>query len=199
MKNVLILLFLFQIEGVFKINAQKYNNLMADSLKKYASLIINNGHKRYYEEKFFHYFPNNFYEMESLFGFSDTLGPGPLYDNPELIVIFSNLKTIPKYKYYEKYINICINGKWKADNISEGFGFYEKLLKDTDMVLTVLSKKNKEEIKSVFKFLFDGPVPHSEENIRRYVNLYMKLAKKDKKIAELLQESFKELLNEYHK
>ena len=196
MKIILTLIFLFT---AFNFNAQQNINLKADSLKKYALLIKNKGHKNIYEEKFFHYFPSNFYEMNKLFGFSDSVGPGPLYDYPELIFIFYNLKTIPKDLYYEKYINICINGRWEADNISEGFGLYDKLLQDTDVVLKVLSKKNKEEIKSIFKFLFDGPVPYSEENIRRYVRLYMKLVKKNKKIAELLQESFKELLDDYYK
>ena len=124
--------------------------------------------------------------MENLFGFDNELGAAPLYDIDlvnkyeyetetgfgvdfyfynGLIAFFSRLESIPAEPYYEKYINININGNWQADSITEAFGFHYRLCTDTENACRILSKYSNEEIRSVFRFIFDGP--HISENLNR--------------------------------
>ena len=164
----------------------------ADTLMKYVNKnqILTN-------EKFFCAFPGSIEEMENLFGFDDTKGAAPLYEYPKgknIIDYFANLNTISKDVYYEKYINICVNGVWHADNIQEAFGFVNRLLNDTDAACKALSKRTDEEIKSVFQFIFDGPHPNNDDNQKIYDQLHPILAKQNVRLARLLTESYNKVL-----
>ena len=61
--------------------------------------------------------------MEQIFGYDEKSGPAPLYSNgDEIIEHFKSLTSIPRGRYYDKYIGINVDGNWQADNIRDAFG-----------------------------------------------------------------------------
>lgn len=165
--------------------------------------------KNIWEQKFFCAFPNSFNQMESLFGYDNELGVAPLYstESPtnkymdkrifsDVIGYFSELKSIPHKLYYKKYTNINIDGDWQADNIRGAFGFHYKLISDTKNSCQILSKYSDKEIKSVFRFIFDGPHPKNEHNDEIYKDLKPLIDKQNERLGKLLTLSFDELMSE---
>ena len=174
----------------------KFHNVkqQADTLLKYV-----NKKQSVADEKFFCAFPNSFKEMQNIFGFDDNKGVAPLYDYPNgknMIEYFANLNSISKEIYYDKYINICVDGVWQADNIREAFGFADRLKKDTESACSSLSKRTDKEIKSVFHFIFDGPHPKNEHNEKIYTDLLPILTKQDERLGNLLKESYNKVMSE---
>lgn len=152
------------------------------------------------ERKFFCAFPNSFKAMQEIFGFDDVKGEAPLYNYPngyDVIEYFGKLNSIPKDKYYEKYININVNGIWEADNIVDAFGFSDRILNDTENTCASLNKRTDNEIISVFRFIFDGPHPINETNKEIYNQLLPKIKKQNERLGKLLSESYKQLMDEY--
>lgn len=151
------------------------------------------------DEKFFSAFPNSFKEMQEVFGFDDSKGSAPLYDYPNgenMIKYFAKLNSIPKDIYYDKYINICLDGIWEADNIREAFGFADRLTNDTEAACLSLAKRTDKEIKSVFHFIFDGPHPKNEYNEKIYTELLPILTKQDERLGKLLKETYNKVITE---
>jgi len=171
----------------------------ADTLTKNFQLAKTNKDKAYCERIIFRSFPNTFDGMMRLFGYDDVTLAAPLYSIPfedNLITYFGSLQTIPKDTYYNKYISICVNGYWDADNIREAFGFGKRLSEDTKDVCRVLFKKTDKEILSVFRFIFDGPHPKNDENALIYDDLSTKLKKQDSRLFGLLKTAYNKLLQE---
>lgn len=166
----------------------------ADTLTKYF------GQKQTIaDEKFFCAFPNSFKEMQAIFGFDNNKGEAPLYHYPNgenIIKYFANLNSISKTIYYEKYINICIDGVWEADNIREAFGFADRLTNDTEAACSQLSKRTDKEIKSVFHFIFDGPHPNNEINTETYTRLLPKITSQSERLGKLLADTYKKVMTE---
>jgi hypothetical protein len=104
------------------------------------------------------------------------------------------LTSIDKKDYYTKYINICVNGNWKGDNIAEGFGLDNKLYRQTEDVIEVLKLRSEKEIRSVFRFLFDGP--HPDNRMESFKTIYDKLKSVDSSMAKLLKQEYEKLLAE---
>jgi hypothetical protein len=132
-------------------------------------------------------------------GMSDENGAAPLYDYPKgenVIQYFSQLQSISDSAYYDKYVRINIDGIWEADNIREAFNFGNRLSIDTDNACKVLSKFSDKEIKSVFRFIFDGPHPDNEMNEGIYKDLKQKIDSQNARLSQLLTESYNELLAE---
>ena len=210
--KVLTVIFLSSFLG--SCNAQKskikkemsFNSVeeQAKKIKKHhQALLKETGEEKLKEERlFFEAFPNSFDKMQKLFGFDNKNGAGPLYDyeisnDMELkgvISTFSELTGINKKDYYTKYINICVNGNWKGDNIAEGFGLDNKLYRQTEDVIEVLRLRSKKEIRSVFRFLFDGP--HPDNRMESFKNLHDKIKSVDSSMAKLLKQEYEKLLEE---
>lgn len=193
MKLVNILL-LFVV-GITSCNAQikkdfKSAEERASALREYyekASSSIGEERAKY-EQLFFDAFPSSFQEMQELFSFDEEKGAAPLYDYPigsDIITFFSDLKHVEENEYYNKYINICIDGNWEADNIGEGFGIWKKLNNDTKDIVPLLSKRTDKEIISVFYFLYDAP--HPEPWGQNKQALYEKIRETDPHVAELMK------------
>lgn len=180
----------------------KNTKQQADTLTKYYKLAVDkHADKQHCDNEIFCSFPNSFKAMQELFGYNDSKGAAPLYDYPlgaNIIKYFGQLTTIPKDKYYDKYINICIGGIWQADNIRVGFGIHERLINDTEAVCLRLTLKSDKEIKSVFRFIFDGPHPKNDDNQKIYNQLLPKIDKFDKRLSKLLTESYNQLMKEVH-
>lgn len=171
----------------------------ADSLTKFfhQANAVKQKERRLYDKKFFCAFPNSFNEMKILFGFDRIDGEGLLYGYPlgeKIIMYFGNLSSIPKAVYYEKFINICVDGNWEADNIREAFGFHHRLINDTEAVCHSLEKRTDQEIKSVFRFIFDGPHPKNDSNREIYENLLSKMTNQNSRLSDLLTDSYNELM-----
>lgn len=162
-----------------------------------------------WEQKFFCAFPNSFKNMQSIFGYDDENGAAPLYTTgnetysytdrhimSDVIGFFSELKSIPDSAYYEKYIRINIDGHWEADNITGAFGLYYRLINDTEDACEALSTFSDNEIKSVFRFIFDGPHPKNDYNEKLYENLKPAIEIQNKRLSRLLMESYEKLMTE---
>ena len=144
---------------------------------------------------FFCSFPDTFAEMRQLFGYDENLGAAPLYaDGEKIIDHFKKLTSIPKEIYYNKYIDINIKGTWEADNIRDAFGLAAHIESNTRAMCHSLLKKNDDEIKSVFRFIFDGPHPANQTNIETYEKLLPLLLAENKKVGGLFTEAYNEVL-----
>lgn len=202
----------FQDENTYCAEIQFPNiQAQADSLLEFMNnaTTAEQSMKPYWEEKFFCAFPNSFGEMERMFGYHDSIGEAPLYSstNPtkeyldkhifsDVIGFFSELSSIPKDEYYKKYIEINIDGYWQADNINEAFGFYYVLLQDPENVVKVLSRYSDTEIRSVFRFIFDGPHPKNEYNEAIYNRLKLNMENHSDRLVKLLEKSYTSLISE---
>ena len=152
-----------------------------------------------WEQKFFCSFPNSFKGMQAVFGYNDENGAAPLYDYPKgenVIQYFSRLESIPDSTYYDKYVRINIDGVWEADNIQEAFDFANRLKQDAKNACKVLSTFSDKEIKSVFRFIFDGPHPKNDYNEKLYNNLKPEINSHNERLSRLLTESYEKLMAE---
>ncbi len=152
-----------------------------------------------WEQKFFCAFPNSFKGMQAVFGYDNYNGAAPLYDYPKganVIQFFSQLESIPDSTYYDKYVRINIGGIWEADNIREAFDFADRLMKDTKNACKALSTFSDKEIKSVFRFIFDGPHPKNEYNEKLFSNLKPEIESYNERLSRLLTESYEKLMAE---
>ncbi len=152
-----------------------------------------------WEQKFFCAFPNSFKGMKIIFGYDNENGAAPLYDYPKganIIQYFSQMESIPDSIYYNKYVKINIDGIWESDNITEAFNFANRLTKNTQSACKVLSTFSDREIKSVFRFVFDGPHPKNKYNKKLYKNLKPKIENHNKRLSRLLTESYEKIMNE---
>lgn len=173
-----------------------------DNVQQQADTLIKYADKEGLEadELFFCAFPNSFDEMQELFGFDRIKGAAPLYDYPigkHIIEHFAQLNSIDKEIYYNKFINICIDGVWEADNIREAFGFADRIVSDSDAACLALSLRTDQEVISVFHFIFDGPIPHNKFNEEVYNQLLPILTEQNERLAALLEETYSSMITEY--
>ena len=161
-----------------------------------------------WERKFFCAFPNSYASMDALFGFNNKAGLLYHSETPKHIQYFGNmsahidffshLTSIQPEEYYQKYVDICINGYWQADNIRVAFGFGLHLLNHPKPSCKALSNKSDEDIKSVFRFIFDGPHPNHDTNRKFFEKLLPVVKKENERLSKLLEASYKKLMNENH-
>lgn len=109
----------------------------------------------------------------------------------------SGMEYYDKQAYYRKYFNICIGGDYGADHMRSGFEIYKRFLKDTKTACKEMKKLNDKEIESIFYFIFDETHPeHNEENIALYKKMQLTIRKVDLKLSELLEKSYKRIIEE---
>lgn len=151
------------------------------------------------EQDFFCAFPDRFDtiqrflgNMESVEGYSGYVGQR--FD--DTLHRFTFLKTIPKDDYYRKFVRMSIGGNWEADQISNTFGFLGKLFHDIPNAGRVLAEFTDDEIRSVFRFAFDGPHPDHPEHHRKFDLLQKRLEPFDPRLSRLMSEAFLQLLAE---
>ena len=131
--------------------------------------------------------------MQRLFGYDEERGAAPLYSYAAehgLIRYFAQLNSIPPDLYYRKFINICVDGHWEADNISAAFGFAERLATDTGPACAALSQRTDQEISSVLYFIFDGPHPKNASNEQLYRKLLPLVAGHSQRLGRLLTTAY---------
>ncbi len=141
-------------------------------------------------------FPVSFEEMNQIFGYNNE--KGALYGRGEIIKYFANLTIPEEQEYYDKFINICINGKWDADNIRNAFGIHHRILNDTERICEILDKRSDKELQTVFRFIFDGPHPKNKRNEWMKNDLINSIPNKYHRIKRLISDSYETLINENH-
>lgn len=188
----------------------KTNKVQADSIVMFFEKgKKSKGYKKIeFEKLFFCSFPNSFDQMENIFGFdSETGEPAVLYDysggpkgkneslmSYSIISHFANLKSVPSDIYFNKYVNICVNGTWQADNIREGFDIHKRFENDTKSICNVLSKRTQKEIYSVFRFIFDGPHPDNEFNDEIFNTIHPLISKENIELGNALKRAYNDLV-----
>lgn len=190
-------------ETTFACEEMEYasHQAQADSMMKYYenAKVADSASRMMWEQKLFCAFPNSFEGMEHLFGYDDE--PAPLYHSDMIngiIPYFCQLSSIPSEAYYNKYIDININGNWQADNINQAFGFHKRLLNDTEAACAVLGLRPVDEVKSVFHFIFDGPHPDHKANKALYKELHAKVSVADERLGNLLAATYDEMISKEH-
>ena len=181
------------------------NNERADSLTSFLKKAVQSDieTREKWEQKFFCAFPNSFEGMQAIFGYDSEEGAAPLYstENPshnymnkrifsDVIGFFSDLQSIPDSVFYTKYVKINIDGHWEADNISEAFGFHYRLINNTKAASKILENFTDEEIRSVFRFIFDGPHPKNEHNEEIFQTLKPIIEEQNERLGNLLFEAY---------
>jgi hypothetical protein len=142
----------------------------ADQLKRAFQKLSASPYTLKYQQEYFEAFPNSFTLFNSLFGYTDKepMGaeykPCPLTDQAHVYVeAFFKLDGIKKIVYYNRIIEISVNGRWYADGVSYfQHGMANKFKLDTNLFLELLSKRSDKDVKSFWYFYFDGPHPVKE-------------------------------------
>ena len=138
--------------------------------------------------------------MQSVFGYHDETGEAPLYSNPggDIINYFANLNVEDSSLYFNKFINICVGGKWEADNIRQAFGFHNRIVNDSETIFPLLLERKDEEIVSVFEFIFDGPHPDNQTNKEIYSELQRVIPINHNRLEDLLKLGYENVINSEH-
>jgi len=150
-----------------------------------------------YAKLFFAEFPTNFASFNSIYGYSDKGGPMPLYSLYEKhISLFCKLNsTQPTTDHFSKLIKLGINGHWDADAVN---ALQDCILSHVNekpgLTVTLLKQFKEKEIRSFWKFLFDGPHPDDKEVKKQYDVLYKSIGLIDKSMANLMQNEYMKLV-----
>ncbi len=154
MKNLITISFLLIVTFTY---SQKIS--VTKIIESYGELKLS--HSLENQKMFFNSFPNTFETFKATFGYSNT-GQAPLYDNHmEYIKAFFALDSLPLSTQMNKWIEISINGKWDADNVSFFQSYIiKKSLEYPQLLYDHLSIRNSENIESYFYFMFDSVHPH---------------------------------------
>lgn len=137
-----------------------------NNLKKYYDYSFYSSDSLKYQTLFFHEFPNSFFEFNRLYGFSDSAHV-LYYESEKHLNRLFTLTKIDQNDYYNKLINLAIDGHWDADAINMlQNGIRSKVFSNTNLTVQLLKMKNEQEIYSFWKFFFDEPHPEEKIAIR---------------------------------
>lgn len=146
----------------------------------------------YCQTMFFENFPKNFMEFQKNYGYDDIKGEARYYSNSEehLSFFFNCSNSIKNDVFIEKLIGICKEGKWDADSVNS---FQSKtrdyFFKNSNLFLSKLRDKNKNDIYGFWYFFSDGPQFNEKvsrdvlillKNEKRLKNIYLEAVKKVK-------------------
>jgi len=179
-----------QKKSPIKENQHSLRNL-TDSLYYFMKQATDNKSKIKqikFEELFFNYFPDNFRKMENWLNNNEANFSIKRYEQKgEILSFFKTLKRIDKKKYYNKYIKICINGKYEADYIEKGFGLADKIIEDPEHLIPILDEYTDEELESIFKFIVEDAEKPDRD---LFIRLHKILLKKNRRLANLLKKAY---------
>lgn len=154
-------------------------------------------------KSYFQVFPSDFKTFQQIFGYRRD-GRGRFVAKPPVNhTLFSGF--LPKLKsaistkeYYEKMLSVGVGGVWDADEVNHlRRHLTEIVVENVRLSIEVLSKKEEKEIRSFWRFLFDGPHPGHRLKRKYYDELYPEVRDLNPKIAEQLKLAYEQLLSEY--
>ena len=154
----------------------------------------NNEDSLFYQDLFFHEFPNTFSQLDSLYGYKENK-PAILYYEAvdHIFYLFNNLKSIDEIAYYNKIIGIAFDGHWDADAINYfQNGLRTRVKSKPELIFELLRSKNDDQIIGFYYFFFHGVHPRWKK-IPSFLSIY-KTQYPD--IYRLLEMGFKNALND---
>jgi len=173
-------------------------NNQIDDLKEYYEKALGKDSIKYMK-LFFVTFPANFEVFHSLYGFDDKTGPMPLYGlYVKHIAFFCKLNTTQsETDYFNKLIKLGINGHWDAD----GVGALQQCIlshinEKPDLTITLLKQFKDSEIRSFWRFLFDGPHPEDKGKKTQFDTLHKNIELIDKRMADFMQIEYLRLIKD---
>jgi hypothetical protein len=132
----------------------------AHKLKRLYAEMISDSSNSYSQLQFFDAFPNNFTELNELYG--DNSNPPAILSNEaeQHIFKFNGLDKINDTVYYKKIISIAIGGHWDADAINYfQNGLIAKVEADPTLIIYLLQSMSDKQIRGFCYFYFDGVFP----------------------------------------
>lgn len=158
------------------------------------------------EQEFFCLMPDSFVDMMKLLDLADQVRhekaaatgkpPSPLYLAHPWVTFYSEIGSVNASQYYNKYIDMCIDGFFGADHLRNGFEIYKRLESHTKEFCDVLMTRTSEEVDSVFRFIFDCAHPENEFNKEIFDNTYPRLLDENPKLAKQFKASLEQLIKE---
>lgn len=132
------------------------------------------------EEEFFSFFPKNFKEFVSCYGYTENRSYdytnlsepflfSPLYEYSKAhIDVFYNLNSISNKRLIRRIVDVSMNGHWQGDAVNIFKYGYRTILKNNlKEFLIYLASFEYNEVESFWYFYFDGPCP--EDDIPGYL------------------------------
>ncbi len=110
---------------------------------------------------FFEALPSDFACFDHLFGYHG--GPGPLYSEPQLYLLFPGMRAaVEREAYVRKLVSLSINGQWQADQTGALRGAVHFTLEtDTGLFVRLANKLPAEQEATVWWFLFSSIHPQA--------------------------------------
>jgi len=201
--RIKIIIILFLVFKLGLLSAQQSADSIESKAKKLKQYYLLSKSKTaevadMYEQKFFEEFPDNFNELNELYGDNEQRKKAAILNDEvenHIYKLFNNLKSINDTAYYKKIIRIAIGGKWDADavNIFQN-GLMNRVVNKPELTVFILRKMSQDSIKSFWYFYFDGPLPkkHFDPSLKKIKVI-------DKKIYGLMMESYDEVLKAWEK
>lgn len=154
MKTIICLfIILFNIGNVFSQNFSKASDKSLDSLFR---ILLKDPESQHNQEEFFDKFPHSFQEFLITYNYHPKL-TNPMYSSSydHIFNGFAKLNKIPVWKYYKRFIDLSINGKWDADAVN----CLQRVLaikakENPNILFSLLSLYTKEDIYSFWYFYF---------------------------------------------
>lgn len=143
-------------------------------------------------------FPDNFKEFKAIYGYEENQGEtvyGDLYDNYEQIIDYQP-KYISSEEYIKKLMDISMGGVWQSDNVAHIQNKVNSLFyKNSRLFTEILTKKDESEIRSFWKFFFDGPHPENQKNL--YNDVLNKLEKIDESMIPIVKSAYEKVQEDW--
>lgn len=176
----------------------------AKTLDQYAGDAISSEEGTKADSAMIHYFrafPSDFNTFKRLFGYQRDDNDYIVEEPPvthTLSGFLPKLKAVvPAKEYYEKMLSVGIGGVWDADEVNYlRQHIREIVVENVKLSLSVLSKKEEKEIKSIWRFLYDGPHPEHPFNRIHFEKLYSEVMDLNPKAAEQFKSAYERLLSE---
>jgi hypothetical protein len=197
MKNIMALLIIYCLFlSCNQANYGKSNSITPiDSTKEQAFLLKEAYAKNNYIG-FLKTFPNSFLQFNNLYGFNDTSGAKLLYNESEKhIKFFFNSVSTNESLFFDKLMNIAVEGKWEADAPSYfQFNLIQIILNQPNKIVELLKRRTLKEQNEFWFFVFDGSSSIHDIQLKElYHKIYQKVNLIDRKQGEIIKNKFEDM------
>ncbi len=175
----------------------------ASALNKYAQQAISGNVEKKTEAltHFFKSFPNNFKTFYRIYGNDDKSADTCLLKVSNDYMLFTLLpelkKAIPTNEYYKKMIQVGIGGHWEADEVAALQHHLQEIVPENiKLSVDLLKEYEEKQIKSFWRFFYDGPHPDDPEIKKLYGSLYPKISQINPKVSDSMKQAYDQLLAE---
>ncbi len=174
-------------------NKENTHKVFQDSgLTKKVNLLSDAFNKKDYL-KFYKLFPFSITAFAEIYGFNDTQGESPLYENSfeHINFLFQFNEKIDMQIFADKIFEFVKTLKWEADGINY---FQNNLIdfikREPNGLINVLKSKSKNEIYCFWHLVFDGSSTNDLQNKNNFQTLYNSIKSIDIEQSSLLKNEF---------